>query len=94
MIERAPERDPVGETQLTLPSTKCSFKGIIDLSPEEMKKAGISRVECPECATTRSLDIEGSQVRFPPHDKRKTRTPSREERWVMQGTGWRLRLVK
>ena len=94
VIERAPERDPVGETQLTLPSTKCSFKGIIDLSPEEMKKAGISRVECPECATTRILDIEGSHVRFPPHDKRKTRTPSREERWVMQGTGWRLRLVK
>jgi KaiC/GvpD/RAD55 family RecA-like ATPase len=90
VIERAASRDPVGETPLTLSSTKCSFKGIIDLSPGEMKETGISRVECPECATTRSLSTEGSQVRFPPHDKRKTRTPSREERWVRQGTSWKL----
>jgi hypothetical protein len=62
----------------------------MDLSPEEMKEAGISRVECPECATTRSLDTEGATVRFPPQDKRKTSTPSREARWVLQRTVWKL----
>jgi hypothetical protein len=90
MIERAPSRDPVGEMQPTGHATKCSFKGIIDLSPEEMKEARISRVECPECATTRSLDILGKTVRFPPHDRRKTSTPSREERWIRHGIAWTL----
>ncbi len=90
VIERAPSRDPVGESVLARGPGKCSFKGIIDLSPAAMKESGISRVECPECATTRRLASAGAQVRFPPHDKRKTRTPSREERWVMQATVWKL----
>jgi hypothetical protein len=62
----------------------------MDLSPEEMKGAGISRVECPECATTRSLATGDATLRFPPRDKRKTSMPSRETRWDLRGTVWKL----
>lgn len=89
-IERAPMRDPVGTSLRPLEAFTCSFKGVIDLSLKEMMEAGITRVECPECAAKRSLNTLGKTVRFPPHEKRKTSTPSREERWVMQGTAWKL----
>lgn len=93
-IERAPTRDSVGRSLLPHEPSACPFKGIIDLSPKGMQVAGVTRVECPECAATRSLNTLGKTVRFPPHEKRKTSTPSREERWVMQGTVWKLSLVK
>jgi hypothetical protein len=89
-IERAPARDPVGTQLMEVPSNKCSFRGEIALSPQAMQEAGISRVECPQCATMRSLSTQGETVRFPPHDKRKTSTPHRDARWVQRGTNWEL----
>src|SRR5215469_4437266 len=50
----------------------------IELSPRQMTEAGVLRVECPECLTMRALTPQGATVRFPPNDKRKTRTPHRE----------------
>jgi hypothetical protein len=88
--ERAPGRDPIGETTLEREPTKCSFVGIIELSPRQMAESGVSRVECPECLTMRALTPQGAMVRFPPHDKRKTRTPHREVRWIKRGTAWEL----
>jgi hypothetical protein len=86
--ERAPARDPVGGG-LSAPSTsKCAFRGMIALVPAAMREAGVAKVECPECTTMWSLPLRGETVRFPPHDKRKTRTPPREARWVQQGTTW------
>ena len=38
----------------------------------------------------RALTPQGATVRFPPHDKRKTRTPHREVRWIKRGTTWTL----
>lgn len=90
MVERAPTRDPVGISELPRSAAACPFKGILDLPPKEMKEAGGWRVECPECSTTRRLNPSRKTVRFPPHEKRKTSTPSREDRWVMQGTVWKL----
>jgi AAA domain len=89
-IERAPARDPVGTHLMEAPSTKCSFRGEIALSPQTMQEAGVSRVECPHCAAMRALSMQGETVRFPPHDKRKTSTPHRERRWVQRGTAWEL----
>ncbi len=89
-IERAPARDPVGTQLMEAPSNKCSFRGDIALSPQAMQEAGISRVECPQCAAMRSLSTQGETVRFPPHDKRKTLTPHRDSRWVQHGTAWEL----
>jgi hypothetical protein len=89
--ERAPQRDPVGETPTALPSSPtCSFKGSIDISPEQMKETGISLVECPDCAGTRSLPFSGRTIRFPSHPKRKTSTPNEDERWVKRNAVWKL----
>ncbi len=88
--ERAPGRDPVGEAQPERGSTKCSFAGIIELSASQVAEASVSKVECPECLTMRALTPQGATVRFPPHDKRKTRTPHREVRWIRRGAVWEL----
>jgi hypothetical protein len=88
--ERAPGRDPVGEVQPEGGPTRCSFAGMIELSPRQMAEAGVSRIECPECLAMRALTSQGATVRFPPHDKRKTRTPHREVRWIKRGTTWTL----
>ncbi len=88
--ERSPGRDPVGEAQPEGGSTRCSFAGIIELSARQMAEARVSKVECPECLTMRALTPQGTTVRFPPHDKRKTRTPHREVRWIKRGTAWTL----
>jgi DNA polymerase III delta prime subunit len=89
-IERAPARDPVGGGISETPVNKCVFRGMITLVPAAMREAGVAKVECPECTTMRSLPLRGETVRFPPHDKRKTRTPPREARWVQRGTTWEL----
>jgi hypothetical protein len=89
--ERAPQRDAVGETSPAVPSSStCSFKGMIAISPEQMKGTGISLVECPDCAGTRSLSFSGHTIRFPSHPRRKTNTPNQDERWVKRDSVWRL----
>jgi len=89
--ERAPMRDPVGETPMALPSgSDCPFKGILEISSDQMKETGVSLVECPDCGRTRSLPFSGRTIKFPSHTKRKTRTPNRDERWVKQDALWKL----
>lgn len=89
-IERAPARDPVGANISATPANKCAFMGLLALLPTAMREAGVAKVECPECTTMRSLPLRGETVRFPPHDKRKTRTPAREARWIKRGAAWEL----
>jgi hypothetical protein len=89
-IERAPARDPVGTGLSAPPANRCPFRGLLALGPVAIQIAGMAKVECPECTTMRSLPLRGDTVRFPPHDKRKTRTPPREARWVKRGTMWEL----
>jgi AAA domain len=89
-LERAPTRDPVGISVQEAPANKCPFMGGIALVPAAMQEAGVAKVECPECATRRSLPLRGETVRFPPHAKRKTRTAPREARWVKRGTAWEV----
>jgi len=47
-------------------------------------------VECPDCARTRTLSPRNGVLRFPSHDKRKTRTPVTSQRWAMQKTIWEV----
>lgn len=89
-IERAPHRDPVGETIQEGISTKCSFFGLVEVSVRDMRDAGVLKVECPVCLATRGLTPQGETVRFPSHDPRKTRTPNREARWVRREGAWEL----
>src|SRR2546422_339584 len=49
--QRAPERDPVGETT-AFPVRKaigCSFTEVIVVTLAQMEESGVSRFECPTC---------------------------------------------
>ncbi len=53
-------------------------------------ESGIFRVECPDSTAMRSLELRNEVLRFPSHDKRKTRTPQTERRWAMRETTWEV----
>jgi hypothetical protein len=90
LIERAPQRNPVGQTMPSGNGTKCAFFGVLDIAVREMRDADVLKVECPECLAVRGLTPAGETVRFPPHDPRKTRTPNREARWIRCEGVWEL----
>lgn len=89
--ERAPVRDPVGETSATpaQKATGCPFSSeVIALMPSQMKEAEVSHVECPVCLAVRNIEPKGNRVRFPWHPKRLTSTPNQDPRWVRRGNIW------
>ncbi|EFH79953.1 hypothetical protein Krac_0484 [Ktedonobacter racemifer DSM 44963] len=45
--------------------------------------SGVTLVECPNCASTRTLEPRNGMLRFPSHAKRKTRTSNTEQQWAM-----------
>jgi len=67
---------------------KCTFSGVLEIVPQRFLDSGISRVECPQCAVMRSLELRNELLRFPSHDKRKTRTPQTDRRWAKRETAW------
>src|SRR5262249_49012425 len=54
------------------------------------RKPVSQKLSAKTCLTMRALTPQGAAVRFPPHDKRKTRTPHCEVRWIKRGTIWTL----
>jgi hypothetical protein len=88
--ERAPARDAVGEATQAVPATKCSFAGVIALMADQLARAAVAKVECPECGATRTLRPQGPTVTFPSHPKRLTRTTRKEARWSREGATWEL----
>ena len=88
--ERAPRRDPVGEALPQAEDRRCTFVGALEISAAEMVAANVRKVECPACQTVRTLQLHGTSVRFPSHQRRKTRTPSSETRWIREGEVWRI----
>ncbi len=90
--QRAPERDPVGET--TAPSarkvTGCSFTEVIVMSLAQVEEAGVSHFECPTCLAVRDISPKGGRVKFPWHPKRTTNTPNQGLRWVKHEIAWGL----
>ena len=90
--QRAPERDPVGETAAP-PSRKgieCSFTEVIEVSLAQVKEAGVSHFECPTCLAVRDIPPRGGHFKFPWHPKRTTTTPNQGLRWVKREVAWRL----
>ena len=90
--QRAPERDPVGETSTlsVRKATGCSFTEEISVTPAQMEEAGVSRFECPTCLAVRDIKPRGGSVKFPWHPKRTTNTPNHGLRWVKRESAWRL----
>ena len=87
-IERAATRDLVGDQVRTAKTLKCTFAGRVEIEPKRFLESDIKLVECPNCASTRSLSPRNGVLRFPSHDKRKTHTPNTAQRWAMGETVW------
>ncbi|GHO58478.1 hypothetical protein KSB_69530 [Ktedonobacter robiniae] len=71
-------------------SPKCTFSGVVPIDLKRFLDSGIGRVECPDCACTRTLTPQGGVLQFKSHDKRKTITPNTRQRWVRGGTDWNV----
>ena len=89
-IERAVTRDLVGDQVKTVKTLKCTFPGIVEIEAKRFLESGVKLVECPNCASTRSLSPRNGVLRFPSHDKRKTHTPNTDQRWAMGEAAWDL----
>src|SRR5713101_6202281 len=87
-VERAAARDSVGDQVQMHNSPKCTFSGVVPIDPKRFLDSGVTLVECPDCARTRTLVPRNGVLRFPSHDKRKTNAPNTEQRWVMGETTW------
>jgi len=78
------------EQVLTRNSPKCTFSGVVSIELKRFLDSGVALVEYPDCARTRTLSPRNGVLRFPSHDKRKTRTPNTEQRWAMEKTIWEV----
>ncbi len=69
-------------------STKCTFSGVVPIDLKRFLESGVTLVECPDCACTRTLEPHGGALRFKSHDKRKTHTPTTSRRWARIDSVW------
>jgi hypothetical protein len=90
--QRAPERDPVGETSAPSSSQAigCPFTESIEVTLSQMEEASVSLFECPTCLAVRDIKPKGDHVKFPWHPRRKTTTPNQGLRWVKREIAWKL----
>lgn len=88
-IERAAGRDLVGDQMPAPSASKCSFSGVLKKIPlQRFLESGIERVECPDCQALRQVTPRNGVLRYPTHDKRKTRVSQTEPRWAQGGEEW------
>ena len=71
-------------------SPKCTFLGVVPIDINRFLASGVTLVECPGCACTRTLEPHGGVLRFKSHNKRKTDTPNTGRRWARgeEETDW------
>lgn len=87
-VERAAARDTVGEQVHVSKTSKCTFSGVVPIDLKQFLNSGVTLVECPDCASTRTLEPRNGAIRFPSHAKRKTQASNTAQRWVMGATTW------
>jgi hypothetical protein len=80
--EKAEEQAPTGKPP------KCTFSGVVVIELQRFLDSDTHLVECPDCAATRSLKPHRGVIRFPSHEKRKTRTPQASQRWAKGRLDW------
>ncbi len=56
------------------------FSTPISLLAQRLLESGVERVECPDCHALRQITPRNGILRYPTHDKRKTRVPQTEPR--------------
>src|SRR5438876_2619340 len=83
-LEQARSRKEAAVSVTT--SIKCTFSGmVVPIDLKRFEESGVTLVECPDCACTRTLEPHGGVLRFNSHNKRKTTTPNTERRWAAKG---------
>lgn len=86
---RRPESHPKSGVQSEPnQSAKCTFFGVVPIDINRYLSSGVTLVECPACACTRTLEPHGGVLRFKSHNKRKTTTPNTGRRWARGETSW------
>ena len=91
---RRSESPPKSEVQKAVlqptQSTKCTFFGTVPIDLKRFQESGVSLVECPDCASMRTLEPRGGILRFKSHDKRKTTTANTGQRWIRIDADWNV----
>lgn len=81
--------DAVESRKQSAKTPKCTFSGMmVPIDLKRFQESGVTLVECPDCACTRTLEPHGGILRFKSHHKRKTTAPNTEPRWAREKTDW------
>jgi hypothetical protein len=86
--EHATDHSAVVDQKHIAKSTKCTFSGVVPIDLKRFLESGVTLMECPDCAATRTLEPRSGVLRFKSHDKRKTTTPNTGQRWAKGETDW------
>src|SRR5712692_2284003 len=82
-IERAPVRDPVGESTNASPPGKCPGSGeVLDLDVHRFTQSAVVHVQCPQCGSARKGSLKKDQIVCPSHEKLRGRSTHTGPRWV------------
>jgi AAA domain len=74
-IERAPQRDPVGESANTSAPGKCPGSGpMVDLDIHRFTQSAVVHVQCPQCGSTRKGVLKKDHIACPSHEKLRGRS--------------------
>lgn len=90
-IERAPQRDPVGESAIASPSGNCPGSGpVLDLDVHRFTQSAVVHVQCPQCGSARKGSLKKEHIVCPPHEKLRGRSTHTGSRWVKREAGWEV----
>jgi hypothetical protein len=90
-IERAPSRDPVGESANAELSEKCPGSSqALDLDVHRFTQSAVVHVQCLQCGSIRKGSLKKDQIVCPPHDKLRGRSTHTGPRWVKHGAEWKV----
>jgi len=87
-IERAPQRDPVGENTDALPPGKCPGSGyVLGLDIHRFTQSAVLHVQCPQCGSIRKGSLKKDRIVCPQHDKLRGRSTHTGPFWAEGETG-------
>lgn len=87
-IERAPQRDPVGENTHALPPGKCPGSGqVVDLDIHRFTQSAVVHVQCPQCGSVRKGLLKKDHIVCSPHDKLRGRSTHTGPFWAQGEAG-------
>lgn len=90
-IERAPQRDRVGENTIASPPSKCPGSGQeLDLDIHSFTQSAVVHVQCLQCGSIRKGSLRKDHVVCSSHEKLRGRSTHTGPRWVKREAGWEV----